>query len=67
MRWTGIAILGWVSIERVLHGESSHVGSIKMARNELIVEVEQAGACSTTFIVSVGSCSGTVRHEPVHR
>jgi hypothetical protein len=54
-------------MECVLHGESSHVGSIKMTRNGLSVEVEQARACTTTFLIFDGSYLGTARHEPDHR
>jgi hypothetical protein len=59
--------LGWDSIECVLYGESSHAGSIMTTSKGLSVAAEQARACRTAFMVYVGSCSGTARHEPVHR
>ena len=58
---------GLESMECVLHGESSHVGSIMTTRKGLSVAVDQARACKTPFLISVGSYSGTDRHEPVHR
>ena len=54
-------------MECVLHGESSHAGSIKTTGNGLSVEEEQARACGNAFLLSVGLYSGTARHEPVHR
>ena len=60
-------MLEWDSIESVLHGESSHAGSIMTTSRGLSVAFEQARACRTAFLISAGSCSGTARHKLVHR
>ncbi len=65
--WTSVVMVGCESMECVFHVESSHAGSIKTVRSGLLVEVEQARACRTVFLVFTCSCLGTARHEPVHR
>ena len=60
-------MLGWESIDGVLHGDSSYTGTVKTTINGLSVEVDQARACMTDFLISADSCSDTARHEPVHR
>jgi len=60
-------MLGCESMECVLHGESSHAGSIMTSKKGLSVAEEQARACRTAFLISSGSYSGTARHNPVHR
>ena len=67
LSWTRVVTLGWDSVECVLYGASSGAGSIMTTSKGLSVAVEQARACRTAFLVSRGSCSGTARHEPVHR
>ena len=67
LSWTSVATLGWDSMECVLHGASSHAGSIMTISKGLSVAVEQAMVCRTVFLVFADSCSGTSRHEPVHR
>ena len=50
-----------------LHGDSSHVSSIKSARNGLSVEVEQARGCRAIFCRTSSSYSETAIHEPAQR
>ena len=57
--------LGCWSMEWVLHGESSHAGSIMTTRNGFADDVAQASACHSVLPMSAGSYSGFTRHEPV--
>ena len=59
--------LGCWSMEWVLHGESSHAGSIRTTRNGFADDVTQASACKIVWRISTGSYSGFARHEPVQR
>jgi hypothetical protein len=67
LRWASVVKLGWEKMECVLQGESSHAGNMKTAKNGLLVVVEHARACITTFRRFSGSKSGKARHEYVHR
>ena len=67
LSWTSVVMLGWDSMECVLHGASSHAGRIMTTSRGLSVAAEQARACRTAFFVYDGSCSGTARLEPIHR
>jgi hypothetical protein len=44
LSWIRMIMLGWERMECFLHGESSHTGSIKMAKNGLVVMVEHVRA-----------------------
>jgi len=67
LRWASVVKLRLKRMECVLQGESFHVGSIKIARNGLLVVVEHARAYRADFLMSTGSKSGTTRHEHDHR
>jgi len=58
---------GCWSMDLVLHGESSHAGSIRTTRNGFAGDVAQASAYKIVLRMSVGSYSGLARHELVHR
>jgi hypothetical protein len=66
-RCTRVVRLGCWSMAWVLHGESSHAGSIGTTRNGLADDVAQASACKIVLRMSAGSYSGFARHEPVQR
>ena len=42
--WIRVVMLGWARMECVFHGDSSLAGSIKMAKNGLVVMVQHAKA-----------------------
>jgi len=44
LRRIRVFMMGWERMECVLHGESSHAGSIKMAKSGLVDMVEHARA-----------------------
>ena len=67
LRWASVVKLGWETMECVIQGESSHPGSIRTAKNGLLVVVEHARACRTEFRRYLASNSGTTRHDHVHR
>ncbi len=62
-----MVILGCWSMAWVLHGESSHDGSIRITRNGFADDVAQASACKIVLRMSAGSYSGFARHKPVKR
>ena len=59
--------LGCWSIAWVLHGESSHVGSIRTTRKGFADDVVQPSAWRIVLRMSAGSYSGFARHEAVQR
>ena len=59
--------LGCWSMAWVLHGESSHTGSIRTTRNGFADDVAQASACKIVLRMSAGSYSEFDRHEAVQR
>ena len=54
-------------MEWILHGESSHAGSIRTTRNGFENDVAQARACKIILLMLAGLYSGVARHEPVQR
>jgi hypothetical protein len=64
---TNVLMLRLERIECVLHGESSHAGSIKTAKNGLAVAVEHARACRNLLRTSCGSNLRKARHELGYR
>ena len=59
--------LGCWSMAWVLHGESSHAGSIRTTRIWFEDDVAQASACKIVLRMSAGSYSGFARHEHAQR
>ncbi len=59
--------LGYWSVVWVLHGESSHVESIRTTRKGFANDVAQASALRIGLRMSAGSYSGFARHEAVQR
>jgi hypothetical protein len=49
LRWDNVVKLGRERIECVFQGKPSYVGSIKTAKNWLLVVLEHARACWTDF------------------
>ena len=66
-RCASVVMLGWESIECILHDKSSRACNIRRATNGFQDEVEQARACRIVLRMLAGSYSGLVRHEPVQR
>ncbi len=60
-------VLGYDSMDCVLHGESSQAGRIKTIRSGLEDIVEEASACRTALHISSGSYSGLAMQDPVSR
>ncbi len=62
-----MVVLGYESMECVLHGESSQAGRIKTTRSGFGDIVEEASACRTALRISSGSYSGLAMQYHVSR
>ena len=66
-RCASVVRLGCWSMAWVLHGESSHAGSISTTRKGFATAVAHASAWSIVLRMSSGSYSGLARQEAVQR
>ena len=64
-RCASVVIMGWESMECVLHGESSHARCINATRTGFEDIMAQAMACKIVVRMSTGSYSGLARHKIV--
>ncbi len=66
-RCASVVRLGCWSMVWVLHGESSHAGSMRITRKGFTDDVAQASAWRIVFRMSVGLYSGFARHDAFQR
>ena len=64
-RCASVVRLGCWSMAWVLHGNSSHAGSIRTTRKGFVDDVAQESAWRIVLCMSTGSFSGFDRHEAV--